>query len=70
MNNPLTGSAQYRVVGCYPTRLNRAKIQNFSHRAAQDKFEKKWGILSSKPRQVGTIINPRSAISLGSSSCA
>jgi len=62
MNNPLTGSAQYRVVGCYPTRLNRAKIQNFSHKTDRERIEKKWGILLNNPRQIGTIINPKSAL--------
>lgn len=54
-NNPLTGSARYRVVSCYYDPFIQArKVHSIRGLGASISIE--------SPRRVGTMLNPRNAL--------
>lgn len=54
-NNPLTGRARYRVIGCYEDPLNISKpVSSIRNLGASIKLD--------KPRRIGTMLNPTWAL--------
>lgn len=63
IDNPLTGSARYRVIDCYRTVPPSKKVKEFTNDLGFGQNpEKAWGVLLGSPRRIGTIINPKSAL--------
>lgn len=55
-NNPLTGSARYRVAACFEAHVCFDRVLRMG--------AKETGLLLSRPRRKGTIINPRKALGI------